>query len=177
MGVRLKLIVGVLLMFSLTSCSSLNEGLGGVLDLDTDFQLSFKVAADINPDENATPSPLFIRMYELKSEKLFSKADFIGLYEGDAELLGADMLAKHELKRITPGEDVSHKYVLAEETRFVGLYAEFSQYEDASFKLIIPVVQDNVVSSQAVVTISSNQLERYVKARKGSDLEVNSQSK
>ena len=172
MGLVFRIIAALVVVLSVSSCSTLNNGLGGVLDLDTDFRLDFKVAADINPDEKGTSSPLFIRMYELKSDKLFRKADFIDLYEKDAELLGADMLAKHALKRLTPGEDVSHKFVLGEETRFVGLYAEFLQYKDSGFKLVIPVVQNNVVSSQAMVLVSSNDLERYYRTRKESDVEA-----
>jgi type VI secretion system protein VasD len=161
MNFSLRLIIALAMILAVSSCSTLNNGLGGVLDLDTDFLLEFKVDSNINPDENGVSSPLIVRMYELKSDKAFEKADFIDLYEKDEQVLGADVLAKHELKRLTPGEDVSHKYVLAQEARFVGLYAEFSQFQDASYKLVIPVVQNNVIRSKAVVAVSGNQLENY----------------
>lgn len=145
-------------LLGVASCTKLNTGLGGVLDLDTDYLLEFKVDADINPDDNNTPSPLFIRMYELKSDKMFSKANFLDLYEKDKEILGADMLEVHEIKRLTPGGDYQNKFVLNEEAKYVGLYAEFLQYKDADFKLIIPVTQNNVVRNRSKVLVSGNSI-------------------
>ena len=170
-GVRIKhfglgLVAGLIAIFSVSSCSTINSGLGGTLDLDTDFLLEFKVDADINPDDNNVPSPLFIRMYELKSDKAFSKADFLDLYEKDQEMLGGELLEKHELKRLTPGEDDHNKFVLAKETRYIGLYAEFLQYKDAAYKLIVPVIQKNIVRTRTVVSVSGNSIEIYQPPRR-----------
>jgi type VI secretion system protein VasD len=136
----------------------MNTKVGGLLNLDTDLQLTFQAAADINPDDNRTPSPLFIRMYELKSTNMFNKANFIDIFERDAEVLGADMVNKQRLKHVRPGEIRETSFVLSEETKYVGLYAEFLRYKDAKYKLIIPVAQTNVVSSSAKIKITSNRL-------------------
>lgn len=138
------------------SCSTMNTKIGGMLNLDTDLDLTFKADADINPDENNTPSPLYIRMYELKSDKQFKNADFIDLYERDKELLGADMLAKQRLKRLVPGEKREKDFVLDPQTRFVGLFAEFQKYKNSTFKVIIPVEPTNVVASSSEVHVSGN---------------------
>ena len=149
----------VFLTFVVASgCSTLNNGLGGVLNLDTDLNIHFSAAADMNPDEHQVPSPLFVRMYELKSDKVFDKANFIDLYERDSELVGADLVAKHELHRLVPGEDRVEHFVLDPETRYVALFAEFFNYSDAEFKVIIPVTQNNVVRNAAHITITENSL-------------------
>ena len=93
----------ILMLVGISSCTTVNSKVGGMLNLDTDLKLTFKVDADINPDDSNTPAPLFVRMYELKSTKMFDKADFIGLFERDKELLGADMISKQRLKRLKPG--------------------------------------------------------------------------
>lgn len=148
---------GILLLLSLLSaCSTMNTKIGSMLNLDTDLDLTFKASSDINPDENNTPSPLYIRMYELKSDKKFRQADFIGLYDKDKEMLGDSMLAKHRLQRLIPGEKREKDFVLNPETHFVGLYAEFQNYKDATYKVIIPVEPTNVVASSSVVNISGN---------------------
>lgn len=147
-----------MLVASLTACTTLNTKVGGMFGMDTDLKLSFEADADINPDDNKRPAPLFVRLYELKSDKQFGKANFIDLYERDKEVLGADMIAKQRLKRIAPGEARKDEYVLDTQTRFVGLFAEFSQYTDASFKVIIPVAPTNVIASSAVVSISGNRV-------------------
>ena len=63
------------MLLALSGCTAINSGVGGYFGLDTDLKLTFKVDADINPDERNKPSPLFIRLYELKSTKMFNKSD------------------------------------------------------------------------------------------------------
>jgi len=152
----LKLVVAGSLITAVTACSTVNTRVGGLLKLDTDLTLTFMADADINPDDKNTPSPLFIRMYELKSDKQFSKADFIDLFERDGDALGADMIAKHNLKRIIPGEVRKEYHVLDPQTRYVGLLAEFLQYKDSTFKVIIPIAPTNVIESSSTVHVSGN---------------------
>lgn len=149
----------------LPACTSLNTKVGGVFKLDTDLKLTFKADADINPDDKKRPSPLFLRMYELKSTKQFEKANFIDLFERDSEILGADLVAKQTLKRLRPGDDRVDSFVLKPETRYVGLFAEVLQYKDAKFKILIPIAPTNVFASSAVVYISGN----TIRTTKGSD--------
>lgn len=148
----------LLVSMSLISCTSVNSKVGGMLNLDTDLLVTFNVDSDINPDEKNRPSPLFVRMYQLKSPKMFNKADFINLYERDKEVLGADLVTKHKLKRFKPGESREELFVLDENTQFIGLYAEFLRYRNATYKLIIPVTAHNVIKNSATITISGNRI-------------------
>lgn len=153
----ITLVVGIAAM---TACSSLNTKVGGVFKLDTDLHLTFKADADINPDDKKRPSPLFLRMYELKSTKQFDKANFIDLFERDSEILGADLLAKQTLKRLKPGDERTDKFVLKPETRFVALFAEYLQYKDAKFKVVIPIAPTNVFASSGTVYLYGNTLSK-----------------
>lgn len=146
------------MVLCLSACSSMNTKIGGFFNLDTDLELTFSAGKSINPDDNNTPSPLYIRMYELKSAKQFRNADFIDLYEHDKQALGATMLAKQRLKRIIPGETRKKDYVLNPKTHFVGLFAEFQHYRNSTYKVIIPVDPTNVFASSSVVHISGNTL-------------------
>lgn len=147
---------GVILLVVLSACSTMNTKIGGLLNLDTDLDLKFTADANINPDDNNSPSPLYVRMYELKSDKLFKRADFLDIYERDKTVLGSDMIAKHRLKRIVPGEHREKDYVLDKNTHYVGLFAEFQRYKNATFKVIIPVDPTNVVASTSAVHVSGN---------------------
>lgn len=153
---HLFLIAGVLI--NLSACTAINQGVGGYLGLDTDLKLTFEVDADINPDEAKKPSPLYLRMYELKSTKMFNKADFISLYERDSEILGADLISNQKLKPLKPGEKRDDYFVLDPKTAYVALYAEFLQYKDSTYRVVIPVVPNNVVSTKATIRISGNKL-------------------
>jgi len=153
-----EIFILILVTISLSSCTSVNSKVGGMLNLDTDLAVTFEVDSDINPDEDKRPSPLFVRMYQLKSPKMFNKADFINLYERDKEVLGADLVTKHKLKRFKPGESREEHFVLDENTQYIGLYAEFLSYQSSTYKLIIPVTAHNVIKNSATILISGNKI-------------------
>ena len=154
----LKILLLCYVVVLLSGCSTVNSSVGGFFNMDTDLEIKFKVDADINPDDNRKPSPLFVRMYQLTSTKMFSRANFIDLYEKGNEVLGADMISVHKLRRIKPGESRDENFVLNKETRYIGLYAEFLQYKKSGYKLLIPVVPTNVVGTSEKVLISGNKL-------------------
>ena len=153
-----KLVALAAVILTLASCTSVNTKVGGLLDLDTDLQLSFVVDKSLNPDDSKVSSPVIVRMYELKSTKAFENANFIDLYERDSEVLGKTMITEQALKPIQPNEGRTAKFVLSKGTKYIGLYAEFLQYEDAKYKVIIPVAETNVVSSTAKVQLTENKM-------------------
>lgn len=153
-----KALIILSLLAITTSCQTINSKVGTYFELDTDLQIDFVVESDINPDETGKASPLFIRMYELKKDKMASRADFIELYERDKEALGADLVTKHELKRFKPGESRSEHFVVNKAANHVALFAEFLNYKDSRFKLIIPVVANNVFQNKVSVLVSGNEL-------------------
>ncbi|MFP5350924.1 MAG: type VI secretion system lipoprotein TssJ [Gammaproteobacteria bacterium] len=139
-------------------CSSLNSKVGGALNLDTDVTLTFIASKNINPDESGRPSPLFVRVYELKSARQFERANFIDLYERETQVLGAELLGKQTLKPLKPGDERKDKFVINPEANYVGLVAEFLQYKNAKFKVVIPVASKNVIASSSTVRISGNSM-------------------
>jgi type VI secretion system protein VasD len=152
-------IVLLLLLITISACQTNKSLVGEYFDLDTDLKIDFIVDSDINQDELGIASPLFIRMYELKSEKMMKKADFIDIYEKDKETLGADMIGEvHKLKRFTPGQNRTEQFVLQKKTQYVALYAEFFDFKESKFKLIFPVVSNNVFRNSIKIRISGNQL-------------------
>ncbi len=154
----LRPLVIILSLTMLTACQTMNSKVGSYFELDTDLQIDFIVDADINPDESGSASPLFIRMYELKSDKMMGKSDFIDLYERDKEVLGADLVARHELKRFKPGESRTEHFVLEKTADHVALFAEFLDFKDSKYKLIIPVVANNVFRNKVSIQVSGNEL-------------------
>lgn len=154
----LKLVFLTLSLSVLTACQSMNSAVGSYFGLDTDLQIDFIVDADINPDELDKASPLFIRMYELASKKMMKKADFIEIYERDKDVLGADLVAVHKLKRLKPGENRTEHFVLDKKTHYVALYAEFLEFKESKYKLIIPVVANNVFRNSVTIRVAGNQL-------------------
>jgi len=155
---RLKLhglvVLSIMASILVSGCQTVGE----TLNLDTDVMLSIEVEANVNPDESNKPSPLFLRFYELQSNKVFENADFVDLYEKDSELLGGDLIAKQELKRVTPGESRKENFVLKPETRYIAVYAEFFDYNDSKFRVVVPVENNNVFQDKVKIKISGNQM-------------------
>lgn len=157
-----KYVVRILAIFALLapllSCTKVNSGVVGMFNLDTDLKLILLAGKDINPDEKHSPSPLFIRLYELSSDQAFNRADFLELYEKDDALLGKDLIAKRELNRLVPGETQEDGFVLDANTRYVGLFAEFYEYKNSKYKLVFPVTPKNVVKNTVRVEVTGNQM-------------------
>lgn len=153
------LFTGLLVAVVVTAgCSSSKSKVGGMLNLDTDLRLTFVADKTINPDDSKRPSPVFVRLYELKSPTKFNKADFIDLYERDEEVLGGDMLGKQVLKPLAPGEERMEQLVLQSGTQYVAIYAEFSQYRGSTYKVIFPVTENNIFKNKALIEISGTKL-------------------
>lgn len=141
-----------------TGCARFNSGAFGLLDLKTDVRLMLEVDNDINPDDQHTSSPVYLRFYELKSDRAFVRADFLELYESDVTVLGDDLIKKQELDRLVPGEDRLEHFVLNPETRYIGIFAEFYQYRDARYKVVFPITAKNVFDDRAFIQIHDNNL-------------------
>jgi len=95
-------------------------------------------ATDLNPSVSQRPSPLLLRIYELRSAAAFNQADFMALYQGDAAALGAELVAREELT-VQPGESRPLNKPLNADTRFVGVFAAYRNLEKARWRAVLPV--------------------------------------
>lgn len=157
MLLRFVLIISCLVLYS--GCKAVNQGIGGVLNLETNIQVEFTVASNINPDSQQQPSPLFIRMYALRSPILFEQADFIQLYEHDKKQLGQDYISQAELRRFVPGQNRTEQFTVNDEAKYVGFFAEFNDFENTAYKLVVPVTSNNVIRDRIRIRVSGNRLE------------------
>jgi type VI secretion system protein VasD len=163
---RLFCIILVSTVLLLSGCSSSKSRVGGVLNLDTDLKINFVVDGDINPNDKKRPSPIFIRLYELKSPTVFNKTDFIDLYERDKEILAGDYINKQTLKPLSPGVGRTDTLVLKNGASYVALYAEFSQYRGSAYKLTFPVTEHNIRKNEITIKISGTEMSVVTKDNK-----------
>ena len=136
---RSKALVAVLssllMLGILTGCGTTAK----VLNLDTEVRLQFQVWPTINPDEAGRSSPLVVRVFELKDARQFQTEDFIGLFQESKERLGGDLVAERRLRELAPGIDREEVLQLDPSVRYIGLLAEFVQYENAQARLVFPI--------------------------------------
>jgi len=96
------------------------------------------VGADVNPDVRGRPSPIAIKVFELKSLAAFETADFFSLFDKDKETLGADFVGRDEMS-LVPGERKAFKRELNDDTRYVGVIAAFRDLEHATWRAALTV--------------------------------------
>ncbi len=99
---------------------------------------TISAAADLNPSATQRPSPLVLRIYELRSDTAFSKADFIALYQAEQATLGADLVLKDEFV-LTPGESRAYQRTLSIETRYLAVFGAYRNVERAVWRAIAAV--------------------------------------
>lgn len=99
---------------------------------------SLQAAGGVNPSVSKRPSPLLVRVYELKGATAFNNADFVALFQRDQAELGADIVSREEMM-LNPGETRPLKKTLAPETRFVGVFAAYRDLERARWRAIVAV--------------------------------------
>jgi type VI secretion system protein VasD len=99
---------------------------------------SITVDGRVNPDVNGRPSPVVVRVYELKSLAAFNDADFFALFEKEAETLGGDLVGREEFQ-LDPGERRPYQRQLQPDTRFIGVAAAFRDLERARWRQASPV--------------------------------------
>lgn len=97
-----------------------------------------QATAQVNPSASNRPSPLLIRIYELKSAGTFNAADFMSLYQRDQGELGGELLAKEEFV-LNPGETRTFAKTLAPDTRFLGVVAAYRDLEHAKWRSVAAV--------------------------------------
>lgn len=99
---------------------------------------TIEASAQVNPTAGKRPSPLLVRVYELKTAAAFNAADFMSLYQRDKSELGGDLLGKEEYV-LAPGESKTFAKTLAVETRFLGVLAAYRDVEHAKWRSIVAV--------------------------------------
>lgn len=99
---------------------------------------TIQASAQVNLSVNRRPSPLLLRVYELKTPSAFNSADFMALYQGDQAALAADLVAREEVM-LQPGETRPYKKTLGAETKFIGVFAAYRNLEKATWRAVVPV--------------------------------------
>ena len=126
---RLIQVVSYICMFTvLTACSSVSW-MQSPTTIDSQILASF----EINPDANGRPSPLVVRVYELKSISAFNDADFFKLYDEEVATLGGDLLSREEFE-LTPGEGRKIAHKANEQSRYFAVVAAFRNIDQASWR-------------------------------------------
>lgn len=115
----------------------------------TEVTVSIVAASDVNPDRNDRPSPIMVRVYELRSAGVFESADFFALFEQDQQVLGGDRINRWEYQ-LEPGERASLDAEFQDSSGYVGVVAAYRDIEHARWRAFTPI-QANRINDLEIV--------------------------
>ena len=128
-------VLAAALLATLAGCQTTRR----VLNTETSAELQFTIAKDVNPDSDNRPSPIVISVYVLKDARQFEREDFLSLYEAAAQRLGPDLVRKIRLREFVPGETRTENIPLDPSVHYLGVVAEYSQYNKAQTIVVLPI--------------------------------------
>ncbi|MCH9691886.1 MAG: type VI secretion system lipoprotein TssJ [Gammaproteobacteria bacterium] len=119
----------------MTACQTTRR----TLNFDTSVELVIDVQNRVNPDRDNRSSPVVVRVFALADDRQFAREDFLSLYENAESRLGKDLINTVVLKEFAPGEQRIEKLELTPETKYIGLLAEFAQYQRAESLILLAI--------------------------------------
>jgi type VI secretion system protein VasD len=96
--------------------------------------------AKVNPDMEHRPTPVQVRLLELKNSSNFESLDFYTLYDKDEATLGTDLLSKEQLT-LQPGQSVTLLRKAKTDARMLGVFVAFKDVTKGSWRAITPLPQ------------------------------------
>jgi len=92
----------------------------------------------VNPDRNDRPSPVLVRVYELRAPGAFETADFFAVLEQDQAVLGGEMVNRWEFQ-LDPGETNTLDASFQASSGFLGIVAAFRDIDQAQWRAVVPI--------------------------------------
>jgi type VI secretion system protein VasD len=123
---------GVAAAVALPGCSMFSSG-------PATLSTTVVASAQVNPDARRRPSPVVVRVFELKAPTLIEQADFVSLFEKDQAVLAAEFVSREEFV-LRPGDSKPINKPLSPDTKFIGVMAAFRELERARWRAVVPVV-------------------------------------
>lgn len=119
----------------------------------TMVELTMAASADANAIQNV-PSPVVVRVYQLKSPAAFEEADYFQLDKSESEVLGDDLLGKDEYF-ISPGASQTVVSEVSPDTRYLGVVAAFYNIDAATWRGTVAVPPNKTTAVTANIAAAS----------------------
>lgn len=117
------------------------------------LEIAIQASAAVNPDAEGRPSPVMLRVYQLKEFAAFRKATLNELWGSESALLGAALVAQREFA-LRPGESASASMELPADVRQLGVAAAFRDFRGGTWRAVADVPQPTKPGSKQVLTVA-----------------------
>lgn len=102
------------------------------------IELHFHAIAGLNPGTNGQPTPVRVRIFELKNAATFRRSDYFALADRAQSTLGLDLIDQDEVQ-ILPGQQLSIQRELDPATRQIGLLVGYRELDRAQWHTVIRI--------------------------------------
>jgi type VI secretion system protein VasD len=121
----------------------------------TKASMTLAAESNVNPDRTGRPSPVQVRVYQLKAAMVFQDSQFDPLYDDDKKVLGEALVTRDDFT-LAPGEKKTLEVSLAADTRFVGVVAVFRDVLDkeSQWRAVAPAPRKNLLVTLAGKRVS-----------------------
>jgi type VI secretion system protein VasD len=154
----IRVLMGLLVMAIAAGCASAPPK-------PAETKMMLVATADVNPDGKGRPSPIVVRIYQLKTEAEFAKADFFAIYDREKEVLGPSLITREEYT-LAPGDNQELKFEVARDARFLGVLAAYRD-PAAHWRALSPAPEkglaDLVKKDRLTVTLGKNAVALAIK--------------
>lgn len=116
----------------------------------TKLNLTLIASDQLNPDLNGRPSPVVVRLFELKHPVAFENADFLSLYGRARETLSPDLISSEELE-LRPGETVQLKLSVTGKGRYVGVLAAYRDLPHVRWRYTLPITAQQLTEASLIL--------------------------
>jgi type VI secretion system protein VasD len=129
---------------SLVCCVSFTVWLAGCaakpppLPQPAETKTVISAGADANPDASGRPSPVVVRVYQLRGDAEFNGAGYFALYDKEKETLGPSLIMRDQ-KTVLPGQALDFKLSLSPDARFLGVIAGFRDIQASHWRALAEV--------------------------------------
>lgn len=127
----------------------------------TRYSANISASPDMNLDLDGRPSPVVVKVFELKKATAFQSADFVPLFEKPQDALGGDLVESDELL-LAPGETRMLEKAAEANVAFVGLVAAFQHIDGAEWRVVLPLPPN--ATSIFEVRLTQNRMTAEAKA-------------
>ncbi len=134
---RVALICGLGVALSLAACSSVK--IPFMKPDPTTIEATAEASAQVNPDTRKRPSPVMVRVYELKARTQFDAADYITLFERDKDVLGSELVLRDEFV-MRPGESKDLSRTPNADTKFLAVLVGYRDMVKSRSRAIVELV-------------------------------------
>lgn len=143
---KLKLITWILAAIVLSGCSWMNP-----YSNITKINIRLNGSDYLNPDLRGRPSPIVIRVYELKNAVNFINADFFSLYNDAKSVLGDDLVNVEEME-LSPRQAIHVRYRVAGTSQYIGVIAAYRDLSSTNWRYVIKAVPKEITYANMLLT-------------------------